>query len=345
MWCLGALVVNCAISKCRCLDDAIISGYHGAGPDAPAAGRLRHAHPGRPGRRGAEDRGAWPRRLSARLPAARQNPEHLIHRAQSRQAQPDAEPQDAGRPQNLARSGVPRRCADRELSSRRAGAARARLPDAAGCERAADRLLDQRLRPILAAGRARRPRPELPGLRRRAAVVRAARRRPAGRAAHAGCRGPLFGGAACYSIYPTADGRALTVAAVEPHFWANLCTILDREEYIALQYADWAVQERMFVDLDALFAAHTLAEWLDFFGDVEVCVGPVLGLAEALELHSKLGFTLDQPGEGLLRQLGGLFGATADLPAPALGEHTDAALAALGLSAAEIVGLRVTGAV
>jgi crotonobetainyl-CoA:carnitine CoA-transferase CaiB-like acyl-CoA transferase len=160
-----------------------------------------------------------------------------------------------------------------------------------------------------------------------------------------GGRGPLSGGAACYSMYATADGRALTVAAVEPQFWANLCTILDREEYIALQYADWDVQERIFADLDALFVAHTLAEWLDFFGDLEVCVGPALGLDEALELHSKLGFTLDQPGEGQLRQFGGLFGATAGLPAPALGEHTDAALAALGLSAAEIVGLRVIGAV
>jgi crotonobetainyl-CoA:carnitine CoA-transferase CaiB-like acyl-CoA transferase len=163
--------------------------------------------------------------------------------------------------------------------------------------------------------------------------------------APAGGRGPLSGGAACYSIYATADARALTVAAVEPHFWANLCTILDREEYIDLQYADWDVQQRMFADLEVLFAAHTLAEWLDFFGDVEVCVGPALGLEEALELHSASAFTLDQPGEGKLRQLGGLFGATADLPAPALGEHTDAALAALGLSAAEIVGLRVIGAV
>jgi crotonobetainyl-CoA:carnitine CoA-transferase CaiB-like acyl-CoA transferase len=121
--------------------------------------------------------------------------------------------------------------------------------------------------------------------------------------------------------------------------------MLDREEYIELQYANWDVQQRMFGDLDALFARHTLAEWLEFFGDVEVCVGPALGLGEALEMRPNLGFMLDQPGEGGLRQLGGLFGATANRPAPALGEHTDAALAALGLGAAEIVGLRVMGAV
>ena len=164
-------------------------------------------------------------------------------------------------------------------------------------------------------------------------------------AAPAGGSGPLSGGAACYSIYATADGRALTLAAVEPQFWANFCTIVDREEYVPLQYAGWDLQQRMFADLQALFATSTLAEWLDFFGDVEVCVGPVLDLPEALALHPGSAFELEQPGEGSLRQLGGLFGATASQPAPALGEHTDAVLAALGLSAAEIVGLRVMGAV
>src|SRR6478736_7827334 len=52
-----------------------------------------------------------------------------------------------------------------------------------------------------------------------------------------GGRGPLSGGYACYSVYATADGRALTVGAVEPHFWANLCRMLGREPFIALQYA------------------------------------------------------------------------------------------------------------
>ena len=36
----------------------------------------------------------------------------------------------------------------------------------------------------------------------------------------------LTGGAACYRIYETADGRYLTVAALEPKFWRNLCDLL-----------------------------------------------------------------------------------------------------------------------
>jgi crotonobetainyl-CoA:carnitine CoA-transferase CaiB-like acyl-CoA transferase len=164
-------------------------------------------------------------------------------------------------------------------------------------------------------------------------------------AAPSGGRGPLSGGYACYSVYATADARALTVAAVEPHFWANLCRMVGRDHYIPLQYAPWPDQERMFADLDALFATRTMDEWLVFFGDAEVCVGPALTLAEALNLHADRVFTLDQPGEGPLRQLGGLFGVASSRPAPALGEHTNAVLMAMGRSAAEIAELRQDGVI
>ena len=40
----------------------------------------------------------------------------------------------------------------------------------------------------------------------------------------------LTGGAACYRIYETADGRHLTVAALEPKFWRRLCELLDRPD-------------------------------------------------------------------------------------------------------------------
>ena len=36
----------------------------------------------------------------------------------------------------------------------------------------------------------------------------------------------LTGGAACYRIYPTADGRWLTVGALEPKFWQRLCELV-----------------------------------------------------------------------------------------------------------------------
>lgn len=38
--------------------------------------------------------------------------------------------------------------------------------------------------------------------------------------------GMLTGSSACYDVYQAADGRWLAVAAIEPHFWAALCTKL-----------------------------------------------------------------------------------------------------------------------
>ena len=40
----------------------------------------------------------------------------------------------------------------------------------------------------------------------------------------------LTGGLACYRIYATADGRYLTVAALEPRFFQRLCELLGRPE-------------------------------------------------------------------------------------------------------------------
>ena len=163
--------------------------------------------------------------------------------------------------------------------------------------------------------------------------------------APAGGTGPLSGGYACYSIYATADARALTLAAVEPRFWANLCRLLDREQFAALQYAPWPEQQRIFANLQAIFASRTLDQWLAFFGNAEVCVGPALTLAEALEFHSAQVITRDQPGEGIVKQLGGMFGVESAQPAPALGQHSDELLAALGHDSAAIAALRAAGVI
>src|SRR5205809_642021 len=46
----------------------------------------------------------------------------------------------------------------------------------------------------------------------------------------------LTGGLACYGIYPTADGRFLTITPVEPRLWRRLCELIDREDLVARQY-------------------------------------------------------------------------------------------------------------
>ena len=89
----------------------------------------------------------------------------------------------------------------------------------------------------------------------------------------------LTGGLACYAVYPTADGRWLTVGALEPVFFSRLCELLGRPELAARQYAEG--QEALRAELAAVVAARSLDEWLALLDGEEVCVGPVATLEEA----------------------------------------------------------------
>jgi alpha-methylacyl-CoA racemase len=85
----------------------------------------------------------------------------------------------------------------------------------------------------------------------------------------------LTGGAACYRVYETKDGRYLTVAALEPKFWSRLCELLERPELV-----DRAFEPEL-PELDELFRTRTLADWLALLEHEDTCVGPVLTLVEA----------------------------------------------------------------
>lgn len=89
----------------------------------------------------------------------------------------------------------------------------------------------------------------------------------------------LTGGLASYRIYETADGRHLTVGALEPVFFRRLTEGLGRPELAERQFD--ADQEALAAELAAIFAARPLDEWLRLFDAEDVCVGPVATIAEA----------------------------------------------------------------
>jgi crotonobetainyl-CoA:carnitine CoA-transferase CaiB-like acyl-CoA transferase len=86
----------------------------------------------------------------------------------------------------------------------------------------------------------------------------------------------LTGGPPCFRIYGTADGRHLTVGALEPKFWLRLCELIERPDLVERHYDPSAAEE-----LSTVFATKPLAEWLDLFDSEDVCVGPVSTLEEA----------------------------------------------------------------
>lgn len=85
----------------------------------------------------------------------------------------------------------------------------------------------------------------------------------------------LTGGVACYRIYETADGRHLTVAALEPKFWRNLCELIERPDLV-----DRAFEPEL-PELAELFRSRPLDAWRALLEGKDTCVGPVLTLREA----------------------------------------------------------------
>ena len=89
----------------------------------------------------------------------------------------------------------------------------------------------------------------------------------------------LTGALACYRMYPTSDGRHVTVGALEPKFFSRLCELVDRADLAERQFDE--DQETLAAELAVVFASRTLGDWLEHFGEEDVCVGPVWSRAEA----------------------------------------------------------------
>jgi alpha-methylacyl-CoA racemase len=90
----------------------------------------------------------------------------------------------------------------------------------------------------------------------------------------------LTGGLACYAIYETADGRHITVGALESKFFTRLCELLGLPELAARQF-DQSAQAEIADALAERFAERPLADWLELFDAEDVSVGPVSTLSEA----------------------------------------------------------------
>jgi len=165
---------------------------------------------------------------------------------------------------------------------------------------------------------------------------------------------PLTGMLPCYDAYRCADGGYVSLGGLEPWFWRKLVTRLGREDFDELQYAVGESAEEVRRDLQAIFLGKTRDEWIRFFEGEDVCISPVLSLAEAMShpntLARRMVVDVGSPLGGTERQLGlpiKIAGEEERAPgrAPRLGEHDDEILAALGYSTERIAGLRAKGVI
>ncbi len=156
--------------------------------------------------------------------------------------------------------------------------------------------------------------------------------------------GLLDGGSPWYDLYETADGKHVSVGALEPPFYAELLRLLGLEDAPDRDDpAHHAELRRLFTDT---FASRTQGEWAELFAGTDACVAPVVPLSEAIT-HEHLaargtyveldGVTQPAPAPRFSRTPG----AVARPPA-APGADTREALTAWGV--ADVEGLLASGA-
>lgn len=156
-----------------------------------------------------------------------------------------------------------------------------------------------------------------------------------------------------YRIYRTADGGAMSLAALEPKFWHNFCEAVDKPHLLDEAYARNQPDNPVNQELEEMFASRTRAEWTTLFAAADCCCEPVLTLDEA-PTHPHFAARratrkATHPTAGTYRQIntpfiGQPYEQAAYRPAPQLGEHNEEILGELGYTRAEIDELAKLGA-
>ncbi len=153
----------------------------------------------------------------------------------------------------------------------------------------------------------------------------------------------LSGALPWYAIYETADGRYLSLAALEDKFWCAFCDAIQRLDWRE-RPSETATRLELGRELADLFRTQPLSHWRRLLEPVDCCFSPVLDLSETMvDPHFReRGMWLGelQHLQYALPVKFSDFACSIARQAPAHGEHTGEVLQELGYSAAEIDALR-----
>jgi crotonobetainyl-CoA:carnitine CoA-transferase CaiB-like acyl-CoA transferase len=164
----------------------------------------------------------------------------------------------------------------------------------------------------------------------------------------------LDGGAHYYNVYETKDGKWMSLGSIEPWFYANLCKVLGREDFLPYEFAEGAKREEIKQAFRDTFKTKTRDEWFDLLTQHDICVGKVYDLDEtATDPHLQardMIVEVEHPEVGPVKQVG-ISVKLSDTPgqirflAAPLGTHTAEILTDLGYAPQKIAQLRAEGAI
>jgi alpha-methylacyl-CoA racemase len=145
----------------------------------------------------------------------------------------------------------------------------------------------------------------------------------------------LDGGVPFYDVYETADGKHMSVGALEPQFFDALVTALGVKDTCPGQ-ADLGRYDEMRAVFTEAFGAKTQAEWIEIFEGTDACVAGIIPFSEAVD-HPHLvarGTFVEHEGQmqpAPAPRFSRTEGSLGLPPSAVAGEHTRAALTAWGI--------------
>lgn len=157
-------------------------------------------------------------------------------------------------------------------------------------------------------------------------------------------RGFLDSGAHFYDVYETADGRYVSVGAIEPQFYADLLARLDIDPSVLPAQMDstgWPAAKKVLAEV---FRTRTRDEWCAMLEGTDACVTPVLDPPEVEHHPHNVARGLFQEVHGTVQAAPApRFDRTPSAVAwgpPEVGDHTDEILAEIGRSPDDLDALR-----
>jgi alpha-methylacyl-CoA racemase len=163
----------------------------------------------------------------------------------------------------------------------------------------------------------------------------------------------LTGRYAFYDLDETSDGKWISVASIEPHFYRNLCERLGCPEFHSHQY-DETRQDEIRAAFRVAFLTRSRDEWVAELAPNDTCVAPVLTIPEvSRDAHWRargVFMKAEHPERGTFEQVSPILaGGIRSHPLHVVrgGSETDSArlLATSGFSESEISQLIEEGAV
>lgn len=83
-----------------------------------------------------------------------------------------------------------------------------------------------------------------------------------------------------YATYQCADGKWLSVAAMELKFWNNICELLEKPEWKRKNEMELFTTAFPKEQVETLFKTKSRDEWVAFFKGKDVCIAPILEIEE-----------------------------------------------------------------